>query len=187
MKQKFKRGNLVRISKDLGSMMSHFQNDQDVIILGSYADMFGGSDTKSYSVIFPETGSECSWYKENQLTLISEGGEHLIESALKNREAILERNKDMLHIVCEFDKGLSSDSVLFLFEMLNYNTSFLQNGEFYILFRDWENFKPIFRHIKESQTLDEAKSIFTDKGLITYNVERVFNAFKDAQSQRLHV
>ena len=77
MKQKFKRGNLVHIAKNLGSMMSHFENDKDVIIVGSYADQYGGSNTESYTVMF-EDGNTSSWYEESQLTLINEGGVNLL-------------------------------------------------------------------------------------------------------------
>ncbi len=84
--QKFKRGNLVHIAKDLGSRMSHFYNDVDAIIVGSYADLYGGSNTESYMVMFVETGGRGCWYEEHQLTLINEGGKHLFQEAYKNIE-----------------------------------------------------------------------------------------------------
>ena len=56
-KQKYKRGNLVHIAKDLGDHMSHFTSDKDVIIVGSYADQYGGSDTDSYTVMFVDDGN----------------------------------------------------------------------------------------------------------------------------------
>jgi hypothetical protein len=47
--------------------MKYFENDKDVIVVGSYADQYGGDNTKSYTVIFPDTGRESSWYEEHQL------------------------------------------------------------------------------------------------------------------------
>lgn len=184
--QKFKRGNLVHIAKDLGSMMSHFDNDKDAIIVGSYADQFGGSNTKSYTVMFTDTGGESSWYEEHQLTLIDEGGEHLFKEAKKNRERISKQNTDINYIVSKLDEGsLSSESILLLFDMLGHNTSFHRNGEFFVLFSDWQQLYPIFLHIKNADTLDDAKSIFTEEGQRKYNIEKVYDAFKGAVANAL--
>ena len=57
------------IVKDLGCFMSHFQGDCDAIIIGSYADQFGGKDIKSYTVYLKGQG-QVSWYREHQLILI---------------------------------------------------------------------------------------------------------------------
>lgn len=184
--QKFKKGNLVHIAKDLGSTMSHFENDEDVIIVGSYADQYGGSNTKSYTVMFPDTGDESSWYEEHQLTLIDEGGEHLFKEAKKNRERISEQNTDINYIVSKLNEGsLSSESILLLFDMLGHNTPFHINGEFFVLFSDWQQLHPIFVHIKNAKTLEEAQSIFTEEGQNKYNVEKVYNAFKGAGANAL--
>ncbi len=76
--QKFKRGDVVHIAADLGQSMSHFEKDEDVVILYSYADEYGGDDTKSYSVLFVKGGNEVSWYDEHQLTFMYHGGEEII-------------------------------------------------------------------------------------------------------------
>lgn len=78
--QKFKKGDLIRIAKDLDSSlsfssenleppMSHFPKDRDAIVIGSYADQYGGCDTKIYT-LFLRGGGKCAWYKERHLTLI---------------------------------------------------------------------------------------------------------------------
>lgn len=70
--QKFKKGDLVRVAKNLGPFMSHFTSDCDAIVLGSYKDQYGGSDledTIDYTIYTKKDG-ESSWYEENQLTLI---------------------------------------------------------------------------------------------------------------------
>jgi hypothetical protein len=90
-RQKFHKGDLVRIAKDLGSCMSHFTADCDAIVLGSYRDQFGGSgnDTKSYSVFLKDEG-ECSWYEEWQLTLIQPARLDL----LKEWETAMEKDRE---------------------------------------------------------------------------------------------
>jgi hypothetical protein len=79
--QKFKNGDLVRVAKDLGPRMSHFTADCDAIVIGSYADQFGGGsddddeDSRAqhqYTLYLKDEG-ETSWYEEDQLTLIESG------------------------------------------------------------------------------------------------------------------
>lgn len=70
--QKFNKGDWVRVAKDLGSSMSHFTADCEAIILGSYADQYGGNDHSNYSLYIKDKGP-VSWYHEPQLTLIESG------------------------------------------------------------------------------------------------------------------
>ena len=74
--QKFHKGDLVRIAKDLGPSMGHFESDCEAIVVGSYAEQYGGSNTNSYSVFLKGKGHS-SWYYEDQLSLI--------ESAMLNK------------------------------------------------------------------------------------------------------
>ena len=67
--QKFHKGDLVHIAKDLGPSMSHFESDIDAIVISSYNDKYGNGDTKSYTLHLKGFG-KCSWYYEHQLTLI---------------------------------------------------------------------------------------------------------------------
>lgn len=97
--QKFKRGDVVHIAADLGQSMSHFTKNKDVVILGSYADQFGGSNTKSYTVMFLDTGGECSWYQEHQLTFLRHDGEELIAKITKEKEERVKVEIDLEWIV----------------------------------------------------------------------------------------
>lgn len=188
--QKFKRGNLVEILfghacisfGDEGQVttdMSPEQVGRLAIIEYSYAEKFGGEDTDSYSIIFVETGSSLAWKQTREMRFIDEGGEHLFDDASKVKEKIKNQNTDLNYIVSNLDKGeLSSDSILVLFDLLGFRTSFLKNGEFFALFSDWSKLHPVFLHIKNAKTLKDAKSVFKPAGLKNYNVEKVFNEFK---------
>lgn len=88
--QKFNKGDKVKVDEDLGTSMSHFQSGMEAIIIGSYADKFGGNDTSSYTIYIKGQG-EVSWYYENQLQLIEKDCyEELDEwkNYLKNKKAI---------------------------------------------------------------------------------------------------
>lgn len=185
--QKFKRGNLVEVlvghqiwgSKEGVQDISPVDVGRKAIIEYSYAEKYGGSDVDSYSIIWQDTGSSLAWKRTNELKLIDEGGEYLFDEAKKNRERISEQNTDINYIVSKLDEGsLSSESILLLFDMLGHNTSFHRNGEFFVLFSDWQQLHPVFVHIKNAETLDDAKSIFTEEGQNKYNIEKVYDAFK---------
>jgi hypothetical protein len=89
MTQKFHRGDLVHVAKDLGPAMQHFTADVDAIVIGSYNDQFGGHNTKDYSLYLKNHG-KVSWYEEWQLTLIKKDQQALLEQwredARKNRK-----------------------------------------------------------------------------------------------------
>jgi hypothetical protein len=88
--QKFKRGDVVHVAADLGRAMSHFKSDADAIVMGSYRDQFGGSDdhsADSYTLMFCDTGGECSWYETSQLTFLRHGGQEEIDRVKAEREA----------------------------------------------------------------------------------------------------
>lgn len=70
--QKFNKGDKVKVSDDLGPHMSHFQGGMEAIVIGSYKDKYGGSDTESYTIHIQNQG-EVSWYYEHQLKLIQKG------------------------------------------------------------------------------------------------------------------
>jgi hypothetical protein len=70
--QKFTKGDLVRVAKDLGSSMCHFRSDCEAVVIGSYDDQYGGGDTDSYTLHLKGEG-RCSWYHEHQLVLIERG------------------------------------------------------------------------------------------------------------------
>lgn len=85
IEQKFKRGDVVHIAADLGQSMSHFEKDKDAVVMGSYAEQFGGDDTKSYTLMFFQ-GNGSSWYEEHQLTFLRHGGEEIINEINKKAE-----------------------------------------------------------------------------------------------------
>lgn len=104
--QKFKRGDLVRIAKDLGSSMAHFESDQDAIV------MHGGSN-KQYGLMF-ENGRTAAWYYEHQLTFIEHVGEERIKEIKELKEKRQEIESDLDWIFANGEqvlKGASGSSI----------------------------------------------------------------------------
>jgi hypothetical protein len=54
--------------------MAHFTSDVDAVVIGSYKDQYGGRGDNQYTLYLKGEG-QCSWYYEEQLTLISHDGE----------------------------------------------------------------------------------------------------------------
>jgi hypothetical protein len=64
---KFKRGDLVRISDNLGPYMSHFPSGGKAVV--EYSGRKYGCGSENYSLYIENKGS-VAWYEESQLTLI---------------------------------------------------------------------------------------------------------------------
>lgn len=83
--QKFKHGDLVHITDELPSSMSHFPHGVDAVVIGSYADKYGGTDRKSYTLHLKGRG-EISWYEEGLLTRVESGRSDLLEQWKTEKE-----------------------------------------------------------------------------------------------------
>lgn len=73
MTQKFFKGDLVKIDDDLGHSMAHFPKRCEAVVIGTYAEQYGGGrdNNKKYTLhILKPNHGESSWYREDQLTLI---------------------------------------------------------------------------------------------------------------------
>jgi len=101
-KQKFKRGDVVHIAKDLGPSMAHFENDLEAVVMGSYRDQYGGDNAKDYTLMFCRDGNEVSWYGETQLTFLRHGGEAEIERIKFEREKRKSTERDINWIMANW-------------------------------------------------------------------------------------
>lgn len=192
MEQKFKRGNKVKVlfghpiwsNKEGTSDMCPEEVGQEALIVGSYADQYGGSNRKDYTIMFCETGSETSWKSESQLELIDEGGEHLFAEAKAKREMISKNNTDLNQIVktwTEKEGKLSSETILFLFDKIGYKSSFLRNGEFYALFNSWANLYPLFDVIMTAKIEQEVTGILKEECPADFR-NKIVEFFNEVQS-----
>ena len=151
MKQKFHRGNVVHIAKNLGSSMSHFESDRDVVIIGSYCDQYHhhsvppvdgrcvGSNGHSYTVLF-FTGGECSWYSEHQLTLISNGGEHEIDEIKMIDVVRKAQETDMAWIVSKWPdirENVPGHTAAYLMDRVGIKEPWGSQGEGLAYFYNW--------------------------------------------------
>jgi hypothetical protein len=94
MKQEFHKGDHVRVADDLGPSMSHFQKGCEAIVIGSYADQYGGSSTDSYTIHI-KGGGQCSWYYAQQLTLIERNRSDLLKQWEDELEALHKQRSDL--------------------------------------------------------------------------------------------
>jgi hypothetical protein len=89
-KQKFHHGDLVHIKAELPACMSHFQKDQDAVVMGSYTELclldFDSDDCDSYTVLLVGDGNEVSWYHDDNLVFIRKVSESFIKKIKRDAE-----------------------------------------------------------------------------------------------------
>ena len=129
--QKYQKGDHIMIDKDLGSMMSHFTADAEAIVIGSYKDQFGGSDTKSYTLHIKDRG-KVSWYYEHQLTLIEANRSDLLEQWETKEKELVSQQSDLDWIFTNgkevVDNGYGT-SIQALADVHNFGSLWGSNGE----------------------------------------------------------
>lgn len=166
MEQKYKKGTIVRVIFG-HPVWTHTENGvqvQDIrsdtvgklaVIEGSYFDQYGGNPEYGkdhYSVIYMNGNSE-AWKYDKQLEFVEEGSEELIEALKGIRLAEKKKHETLLWIIDNWNNGeLNTDSILYLFDRLAYPTSFHKNGEFFVIFTDWQYIGPIVAQMMKLKT-----------------------------------
>lgn len=119
--QKFKRGDLISVEAS------------DAIILGSYADLYGGAGgTDSYSLLFTGSGCRVSWYQEYQLTFLRHVGEDAIREVEREKKARDEIQSDLGWIVehwSEVRKAPSGATMCALMALIGIGNPWGSHGE----------------------------------------------------------
>jgi hypothetical protein len=103
--QLFKMGDLVKIAKDLVPAMSHFDADCEAIVIGSYADQYGGDNHNSYT-LYLKGGGKTSWYDGEQLTLIEANQTSKLKAWEEEVEAERKQKSDLDWIFSHGDEVL---------------------------------------------------------------------------------
>ena len=165
----FKRGNIVKFKCGFWGNLDSYETDRLGVIEYSYGEKYGNGECYGgYSVLDKETGGSSSWWDEDKLEFVSEGGEDEIEKCEKIAQTINERNENLDYIKEEMLNGnlnLSGSSILKLFHEIGYTSSFERNGEYICLLSDWEMLYPIFVAIfnKDYDFMIKALDIFKEE------------------------
>lgn len=165
----FNRGNIVRFKCGFWGDKDSYETDRLGVIEYSYGEKYGNGECYGgYSVLDKETGGSSSWWDENYLEFISEGGEDEIKKCKEIAQTIKERNEDLDYIKEEMLNGnlmLSGSSILKLFHEIGYTSSFERNGEYFCLFSDWGNLCLVFVAIfnKDYDSMIKALNVFKEE------------------------
>ena len=186
--QKFQRGNRVKILfghkvyTNNGVIDMHPEYvGREAVIIGSYADQYGGSERSKYTIIYCDNGNEMSWVEESQMELIHIGGEHMIDEAKEMADILLKLHTDIKSITRSWkDKGMnvSTDTILFLFDKIGFKSNFLSNGEYYSLFSDWQKMYNFFDFLFNAKTEEEERDRLTDNAP-AQALERIIALFNE--------
>lgn len=143
-----KRGNIVKFKCGFWGDSDSYETGRLGVIEYSYGEEYGNGECYGgYCVLDKKTGSSSSWWDEDYLEFISEGGEDEIRKCKEIARTIKERDEDLDYIKEEILNGnlmLSVSSILKLFHEIGYTSSFERNGEYVCLFNDWQSLCLIF-------------------------------------------
>ena len=136
MNQQFHKGDLVHVAKDLGPSMAHFTADIDAIVIGSYADQYGGSSAHCHSTytLFLKGHGQSSWYDASQLTLLERDRLDLLEQWERDKEAEVKQASDLdwLFENCSDPTKIHGASVEALGRTLGMNNLWGSRGEGFV-------------------------------------------------------
>lgn len=147
----FKRGNRVKIDDDLGPHMSHFRKGCEAVIEHSYYEKYGGElrQMTEFALMFDD-GSTSAWYPGCCLTLIDEGGEHLL-TEITNRRKVRELHETDLQWIVENWKQIRDKvpgaTIGKLMSLIGITEPWGSHGEGYVYYSNaryaWQLFDPI--------------------------------------------
>lgn len=151
MKQKFHKGDLIRVAKDLGQSMSHFTNDCDAIVMGSYYDFYGGSpESKNHQYqLHIKNHGTCSWYNESQLTLIESNRLDLLQQWEIEKEKEREEKSNLDWIFAngkEVYEKIYSASIEALGKCLGINNLWGSRGEGFVYYENAFKIRALAKH-----------------------------------------
>ena len=175
----FNRGNVVRFKCGFWGDIDSYETDRLGVIEYSYGERYGNGECYGgYSVLDKETGGSSSWWDEDKLEFVSEGGEDEIKKCKEVAKSIKEKKEDLDYIKEEILNGnlmLSATSILKLFNEIGYTSSFERNGEYFCLFGDWENLCPIFVSIfnKDYNSMIIAMNVFKEEYREAYKTRAI--------------
>lgn len=144
----FKKGNIVRFKCGFWGDTNAPETGKLGVIEYSYGEKYGNGEVNGgYSVLDKETGAPSSWWDEDKLEFVSDGGYEEIKKCHEIAKQIKSRNENLDYIKNEIVSGntsLSGSSILKLFHEIGYKSAFERNGEFFILAEDWIALNQIF-------------------------------------------
>lgn len=158
MEQKFKKGDLVHIKKDMPKSKAHFVSDIDAIVEFSYSEEYGGDNYSDYSLFIKGIGS-VAWYDEDELILIERNRFDLKdewENEIKNNHIKSIEPCNIKKFILDGDR-FDSTVILKIFEIIGFNSSFNRNGEYYFLFKEWLQFLPVAQFVANAKSKEVLK------------------------------
>lgn len=160
--QRFHRGDRVYVAADLGETMRHFEAGAEAIVIGSYADQYGGSDRHMYTLMFVEHGGTASWYYDQQLTLVRHGTEDDIRAVIAEREARQVHERDVAWIaqnwatIREKTPGATADELM---RRVGISNPWGSQGEGMAYYANWQQTFAALDPILSAMPTDPAAAI----------------------------
>lgn len=174
-----KKGNIIKFKCGFWGDSDSYETGRLGVIEYSYGEKYGNGECYGgYCVLDKETGGSSSWWDEDYLEFVSEGGEDEIKKCKEIAQVIRERNENLDYIKEEMLNGnlnLNVSSILKLFHEIEYTSSFERNGEYFCLFSDWEILCPVFVAIfnKDYNSMINTLNVFKEEYREKYKTKTI--------------
>ena len=149
----FKKYDIVKVIKPY---WDDYPSDPHV---GKEAIITEVSGSGKYELTFLDGSGSSAWWHDQQLSFLREGNEDVVKAAEAsyNKEIQLAQSWDWVKEHWE-DGTIGSASVLFLMNEIGYHSAVERNGEYFVLFMDFEILHPLFDYLFKGE-LNNALSI----------------------------
>ena len=122
-----------------------------------------------YEIRSLDTGGTEAWWHDDQLEYVRHEDDNIFKKLDDIYNHIVEQNRDLCWIKENYP-NVPSSSFLKLFEEIGYHSSFVNNGEFFILYDDIQSLMPIFDGIFNND-IDAAYKAIDDRILAPYRTK----------------
>ena len=147
----FKKYDIVKVIKPY---WDDNPSDSDIGKEAIITKVYGG-----YELTFLDGSGSSAWWHDYQLSFLREGNEDIVKAAETNynKKIQLAQSWDWLKDHWT-DDTINSASMLFLMNEIGYHSAFEHNGEYFVLFMEFEALYPLFDCLFKGE-LDNALSI----------------------------
>ena len=119
----------------------------------------------AYEIRSLETGGASAWWHDDQLEFVRHEDETIFKKLDKIENDLRNKHNDLSFILNNYP-NIPVTSWLKLFDEIGYSSSFLRNGEYFVLFEDINAIQPIFDKVFNNDldaALNEVDHVFTEK------------------------
>ena len=144
--------------------------------------VISGVTGSRYQIRSFEHGGRSSWWNDSQLEFVEHADDSIFEK-LDKIESDFKKKQETLSFIKDNFPSVSTISWLKLFDEIGYKSTFLTNGEYFVLYDDVNALYPLFKKIFDNDlngALCELNNVFKEEFVDRYKetVTKFYNKLK---------